>query len=192
MKLCTVAKCNRPNWGRGFCNLHYQRWYKYGDPNVRKNRAWEGSCTVCGRKRVSPVSRLCREHMREKSQAYRKKNPNEVRASNRESAIASHRRRRELVIRTYGGACVCCGESRLVFLCMDHIDGGGNAHRRSLSTRQKEVGGGTVYAWLVRNSFPPGFRVLCHNCNFAEAHGGCPHKHTSKVGKRLCTRNGRP
>jgi hypothetical protein len=23
---------------------------------------------------------------------------------------------------------------------------------------------------------PPGFRVLCFNCNYAEFRGGCPHK----------------
>lgn len=31
---CTVIGCARPYFGRGFCNMHYQRWRKYGDPSV--------------------------------------------------------------------------------------------------------------------------------------------------------------
>lgn len=82
--------------------------------------------------------------------------------------------RRRLVLNHYGNgspACVCCGESLIQFLCLDHIEGGGNQHRA-------QVGGGTsFYAWIVKNNFPAGFRVLCHNCNFARgAYGQCPHE----------------
>jgi hypothetical protein len=32
-------------------------------------------------------------------------------------------------------------------------------------------------AWLVKNKFPGGFQVLCHNCNYAKARSGrCPHQ----------------
>lgn len=56
---------------------------------------------------------------------------------------------------------------------IDHVNGGGNAHRRS-------IGGTTActvrfYRWLEVNNYPEGFQVLCHNCNFAKSHGGCPH-----------------
>ena len=59
--------------------------------------------------------------------------------------------------------CVLCGENHVEFLAIDHINGGGNKHR-------KEIGGGSdsSYAWLKKNNFPPGFRVLCNNCNFKE------------------------
>ena len=31
--------------------------------------------------------------------------------------------------------------------------------------------------WLKRNDYPPGFQVLCHNCNWAKhALGRCPHQ----------------
>lgn len=79
--------------------------------------------------------------------------------------------KKELVLRHYGGACTCCGEEEIKFLCLDHQNGGGNKHR-------KEVGGGTTfYAWIIRNNFPEGFQVLCHNCNFTKgAYGSCPHQ----------------
>lgn len=74
------------------------------------------------------------------------------------------------VMANYGGRCVCCGEHRLVFLTIDHVDGGGTRHRIT-------AGRGTqFYRWLVRNLYPAGYQVLCHNCNFARMRGGvCPH-----------------
>lgn len=69
----------------------------------------------------------------------------------------------------YGWACACCGEAEPAFLVMDHVDGGGNQHRRETSAQY-------IYLWLVRHGFPEGFQTLCHNCNFAKAHGGCPHQ----------------
>jgi hypothetical protein len=67
-------------------------------------------------------------------------------------------------------SCVCCGESVVQFLSLDHINGGGNKHR-------KEVGTGIgFYRWLKRNNFPEGFQTMCHNCNQAKwAYGACPH-----------------
>jgi hypothetical protein len=78
-------------------------------------------------------------------------------------------------LRAYGGelpACRCCGESTLEFLALDHIDGGGNAHRKSV--RSTSVA--SMYEWAKRNGYPPIFQVLCHNCNMAKGfYGRCPH-----------------
>ena len=38
------------------------------------------------------------------------------------------------VIDVYGKVCQCCGETRLAFLCIDHINGKGNEHRKKQST----------------------------------------------------------
>lgn len=79
-------------------------------------------------------------------------------------------RRKRSILDAYGGArCVCCGETHLDFLTVDHIGGWGARHR-------KEIGAAALYPWLIKNGFPPGFRVLCMNCNFAMRHGRrCPH-----------------
>lgn len=76
------------------------------------------------------------------------------------------------VFRAYGGpVCKCCGEKHLVFLSIDHIDGGGNAHRKEIN--RTGIG---FYRWLKINGFPPGFQVLCHNCNQGKhSLGECPH-----------------
>jgi predicted restriction endonuclease len=77
---------------------------------------------------------------------------------------------RKKVLNHYGHRCACCGERRYEFLSIDHINGGGNKHR-------KEIGNGKIYLWLIKNSYPEGFQVLCCNCNQAKGHYGyCPHE----------------
>lgn len=66
--------------------------------------------------------------------------------------------------------CQCCGETTQEFLVFDHIQGGGNKHRQTIGKRD------LVY-WLHKNNFPPGFRVLCYNCNCSLGFRGyCPHQ----------------
>lgn len=56
-------------------------------------------------------------------------------------------------------ACELCSERHVEFLVVDHIEGGGNQHR-------KEVGRSSFYRWLKKNEYPSGFRILCYNCNW--------------------------
>lgn len=77
----------------------------------------------------------------------------------------------DAVLRHYGGRCDCCGESEPLFLSIDHIDGNGGLHRRM-------VGRANMWVWLFQNDFPPGFRLLCFNCNTGRYRNGgrCPHE----------------
>jgi hypothetical protein len=76
------------------------------------------------------------------------------------------------VLKHYGGdppRCACCGELFAEFLSLDHINGGGRQHRKTIAMRWWE--------WLIKHDLPEGFRVLCHNCNQAiGVYGYCPHK----------------
>lgn len=89
------------------------------------------------------------------------------------SACKTRRKIRMETLAAYGNKCACCGESEEAFLAIDHINGGGNKHR-------KQVGascGPSFYRWLKRNGWPSGFQLLCHNCNHAKAiRGMCPHQ----------------
>src|SRR5206468_3825012 len=69
-------------------------------------------------------------------------------------------------------ACRHCNETIWQFLTLDHVDGGGAKHR-------KEVG--SIYHWLRRNNYPPGFRILCMNCNSGRAVNGGPCPHESQI-----------
>ena len=43
-------------------------------------------------------------------------------------------------------------------LSIDHLDGGGTAHRK--------IVGRNIYYWLIKNAFPKGYQVLCMNCQW--------------------------
>ena len=79
-------------------------------------------------------------------------------------AKEKHLQRRHQALEAYGGKCAYCGVVEEVFLAIDHINDDGGAHRKAIGAS----GSATIYKWLERNSYPEGFQVLCHNCNFAK------------------------
>jgi hypothetical protein len=75
----------------------------------------------------------------------------------------------------YGGAfCACCGEREDRFLSLDHINNNGNEERRL----DRQMAGVRLCRALRKRGFPPGYQVLCFNCNIGRHHNGgiCPHK----------------
>jgi hypothetical protein len=72
------------------------------------------------------------------------------------------------VLQHYSPTLTCqqCGFSDIRALSIDHIHGGGNEHRRRVSTKS----GFRFYLWLKKHHFPSGFQVLCMNCQFIKAH----------------------
>jgi hypothetical protein len=60
-------------------------------------------------------------------------------------------------------ACQGCSVTEIEFLTIDHINGGGNKHKR----QENMKGGSGLYKWLIKNNYPDGFQVLCYNCNCA-------------------------
>lgn len=92
------------------------------------------------------------------------KNPIAERSESRcETCLEKNRLRiaewRQRCLDHYGRSCATCGEVIPEFLTIDHVNGGGNAHR-------KQVGSGwKFFRWLVNQGFPGGYRVLCWNCN---------------------------
>jgi hypothetical protein len=105
-------------------------------------------------------------------------NHEHVKSYKREHARRWGRKLKAEVIAAYGGKCVCCGITEFAFLTIDHIHGGGEAHRRKVGM------GKNFYRWLKRNGFPQEeFRLLCFNCNCARGHlGYCPHERKEVIG----------
>lgn len=75
-------------------------------------------------------------------------------------------------------SCACCGETEIVFLHIDHIDGNGADHRRTLKSELGYYpGGNNLPYWLKKNNWPEGFQILCANCNLAKrVNNICPHE----------------
>ena len=114
------------------------------------------------------------EEMRECKKKYYQENKEVVlaqhkkyREDNQDKVAEAKRRKwaelRYRVLDYYSSGKICCAicsEDRLPCLSVDHLNGGGNKHRR-------EVGFGyAFYLWIERSNYPEGFRVLCMNCQF--------------------------
>ncbi len=86
-----------------------------------------------------------------------------------------HQQTRLAVLEYYGSLCRCCGEARPAFLAIDHVNGGGNKHR-------KQFGRGVAfYRWVLATK-PEDIQILCHNCNQAKGfYGECPHVSEARV-----------
>lgn len=70
----------------------------------------------------------------------------------------------------YGGCrCVCCSESDIAFLTLDHYT--------VVVADFEHRAGDKLWLELRRKKYPSGFRVLCFNCNIASYNNGgtCPH-----------------
>jgi len=69
------------------------------------------------------------------------------------------------VLTHYGAgeySCVRCGFTDIHALSIDHINGDGAQHRKSLG-----MGSGSgFYQWLKNQGYPEGYQTLCMNCQF--------------------------
>ena len=145
-----------------------------------------GTCEICGKQiEKLGLKKYCnecsqqvrRERQKEWMREYRKLHPEKKNEWARSMKIK--------VLRHYSQSeepfCECCGENNIEFLTIDHVNGGGTQHRRQLREN-----GMTIYRWLIKNNFPPGYRVLCMNCNTSIGfYGYCPHKQTTEELKNL-------
>ena len=110
-----------------------------------------------------------KEYFSLKMRKWRKENPER----HKEICLRANRKVRDEVISHYGGKCCCCGENNILFLTIDHKNGGGTKHRIEINRS-----GLKFYYWLRQKNYPEGFQVLCFNCNCGRARnkGMCPHK----------------
>ena len=76
----------------------------------------------------------------------------------------------------YGDSrCAWCGEPDILVLCLDHINNDGAQDRKN---RKKQ---GSFFQALIREGFPKGLQVLCHNCNFRKKLGRTEENWSSPV-----------
>lgn len=112
-----------------------------------------------------------RKAIRQNVRKWQKLHPDQV----LESSKQSRAKLRLNVLLAYGGKCICCGETIVEFLQLDHVNNDGKEHRRQISNGLHS--GSRVYKWAKDNSYPPSLQILCGNCHNAKTHyGGCPHQ----------------
>ena len=122
----------------------------------------------------------CKACMKTRSSTrYHSDKHEQLKAENRAYGLKRRKQFREAVFAFYGGyVCACCGLSDPAFMTLDHIHNDGAAFRRQHFGKQGRGGGVLTYQWLVQHGFPPGYQVLCANCQFGKRmnHGICPHQ----------------
>lgn len=83
------------------------------------------------------------------------------------------------LLEAYGFSCYCCGEADPHFLCLDHRNNDGSAHRASMQGPLKHTsprGGWPFWSKLLKLPLDPTLGILCYNCNNAkQQYGRCPH-----------------
>ena len=150
----TCQNCNRPSNGKTRCTRCMGYCVKSARTKRERYRA-EGRCPTCG---VYTSNNTCDSCLLKK-RLYKQT-------------------ARWVCIQAYGGACACCGERRLEFLQIDHVDTPGHIERADAKAKGLPV---HLYVRLKKLGYPSGFRVLCANCNMALAfYGYCPHHPESK------------
>lgn len=161
----TCLNCNQEQFSyyqkRQFCNILCQTKY-FG-----RRRKLGGSRMSRWKDRYRNDNDFKREH-NQQGKKWRLNNSEKV----KETARKIKQSNRLLVINHYSkeNKCVCCGESNIKFLTIDHINNNGAEHR-------KQIKNDHLAGWLVRNNYPEGFQILCWNCNEGKKiYKICPHK----------------
>lgn len=148
-----------------------------------QQRRQDGLCIICGeqaapggfvRKNPHKKSPYCQTHKEQHTKdTISKRDPKSYKLKcatwrlKLKLAILKHYSNNKLI-------CECCGENDIRFLTIDHINGGGNNHRTAIGTKTASH---EIHSWIIKNNYPPGFAVLCSNCNSAKSiYGICPHK----------------
>lgn len=98
------------------------------------------------------------EHKEKKREDYLKHQ-----VERKEKGRTYNRERKLEILSEYSGntlLCIRCGFNDIRALSIDHINGKGESHRRSLGI----TSGNNFYQWLKKNNYPEGYQVLCMNC----------------------------
>lgn len=81
----------------------------------------------------------------------------------RQQKVCNKRKRtndRKALIDNLGGVCVRCGFSDIRALCIDHVNGGGTAERKSFGGHTQRY-----YKMIADNVDSGEYQILCANCN---------------------------
>ena len=166
MKRCSQCKRRKP----------LREFYFVGEPCGRYRR---GDCRACVNERLRRQTERSKEWLRDHCRAWFHKHRRLLASANAvvTPKLSPYYRLQHEAIMAYGGyCCTCCGIDEPFFLTIDHVDGNGGKQRRKTGT------GTPFYSWLRDHSYPPGFQVLCSNCNHGRYRNGgtCPHEYRVK------------
>lgn len=166
MRTCT--RCGQDKELSSFeCTNFARGWYRRECKDCVRDRVRRGAEE--SRKKIQEYRRqyhaLHRDDIIAKVNEWVRNNPDR----RRRNALAYYYRLQHAAILAYGGyRCSWCGIDEPLVLCLDHVENNGRTHRQQIGS----IGGHRFYKWLKDNAYPPGFQVLCMNCNHAKYRNG--------------------
>ena len=151
-----------------------QRYYEINKEKIKarnklrgKSNGWYESSRDPERRKISRSTNFAKIY-KENKEAYLAKNS------------LSRQKLKSIALEKLGGSCKCCGIDEMEFLTIDHIDGSGSIHRKTLRESGKDPSL-SVYRQirdLMLDEAKVLYRVLCWNCNMSShfGMGVCAHK----------------
>ena len=157
---CLVPGCVTKHYGKGLCQPHYARWYYRGEKLI------DGIPDICQleiakiRQFVPPLPPAA-WNPRLKCRVVPTRHAANQRRYRTEARLAAYNK--------LGNICLCCGETRIEFLTIDHVNGNGQEDRKN--------GPQEMMLRIINSQDVSDWRILCFNCNLAlSAYGYCPHQ----------------
>lgn len=150
---------NQKEYDQKFHKAYYQKTKEYQKEKSKLYRQKH-------KEQLKEYAKKWYQKHRKESNEYGKKWSKENRANRKFSVFAIYSEGQP--------RCVCCGETVIEFLSIDHINNNAPEQKRQFKTEGRAYS--HLYKWLIDNNFPEGYQVLCMNCNFAKGkYGYCPH-----------------
>lgn len=146
------------------CSLEYVylKMHEFNIPNItlrhiyQRDEKGKKQCTTCKKwldEKNFPICRRREDKLNSMCKQCRNKRWRELREN-----------RKIIVFQYYTNGymkCELCEIDDIDVLTIDHINGGGNKHR-------KEMIESSLITHLIKKNFPEGYRILCRNCNWKE------------------------
>tara|TARA_Y100000590_G_C15260568_1_gene841073 strand:+ start:81 stop:662 length:582 start_codon:yes stop_codon:yes gene_type:complete len=155
-------------------NIKYRRnWYqKNREQELERRKDYHETHKERMNKRSREYYETNKKNIKKKNKEYRIKNADVLKPKKRKRAKELQQEQKLQVFKHYSNGkveCACCHENNIGFLSLDHIHGGGGKHRKSINSN--------TYKWIINHDFPPGYQILCMNCNWGRRiNGTCPHQ----------------
>lgn len=148
LSLFAKKKAGVSHW----CKQCSNKWH-----NKKRAERWaNGLCGYCGTRPLQSYGKRCKE----------------CAVSGNLGTKILYALRKQQAVEAYGGKCVCCGESNIGFLTLDHINNDGYVYK-------KLNGGAPLVVWARNNNYPNVLQLMCYNCNMGRDKAPnkvCPHK----------------
>jgi hypothetical protein len=137
---------------------------------VKARNKERAECKECSSLRAANWAKDHRDRVNKTARKWRRNNPEKVKEVSRKNSI----KRKQICIIHYGknGGCVCCGETELCFLTIDHIKDNGAKDKKKYGPGER-----LRYWMIIKDKFPKGLQTLCFNCQWGKRihKGFCPH-----------------